>query len=474
MQGRKMQTMKYVLGDYVMLNIGWVAFTLIRYRALPDYFKVHYSFTDHLSSLPVLGGQILIPLVMLALYWLSGYYNTAYFKSRADEVVNTMTVSALGAVVIFFAVLVNDGIPERLHNLEMLLILWGLLCIPVLIERLVLTGRTTKRIRQGALRFDTLVTGTDAEAVKAARQISRSQRRNGFRITGFIDTEGRREAGAEVDGLPVFAMDEVAGMAHRGEVSRVVMLPQPEGMKRTTELVSKLLGLNIGIYVTPDLHSLLVSRPRFQDVVGEPLVDITRANMSQMTKNCKRAGDVAVSALALLVLSPVYLALAIAVTRDSKGPVLYRQQRIGYHKKPFMILKFRSMTNDAEAGGPELTTENDPRVTRLGRVMRKYRLDELPQFYNVLKGEMSIVGPRPEREFYIRQIEERVPYYSLVHQVRPGITSWGMVKYGYAKTIDEMVERLRYDLLYLENVSLPVDMRILFHTVSTVLTGKGM
>ena len=185
-------------------------------------------------------------------------------------------------------------------------------------------------------------------------------------------------------------------------------------------------------------------------------------------------GDIVVSALSLIVLSPVLAAIAIAVKCDSKGPAIYRQQRIGLHKKPFMINKFRTMRIDAEDCGPALSRHDDPRITPLGHFLRKYRLDELPQFWNVLIGDMSLVGPRPEREYYIRQIIARHPAYSLIHQVRPGITSWGMVKYGYASDVDQMLERLEYDLLYIENVSLGVDLKILFYTVSTVVTGKGL
>ena len=180
------------------------------------------------------------------------------------------------------------------------------------------------------------------------------------------------------------------------------------------------------------------------------------------------------SAVALLALTPVFAVIALLIKRDSAGPVFYRQTRVGYRKRPFGIIKFRSMRTDAESGGPALSTPDDPRITHVGRFLRKYRLDELPQFWNVLRGDMSLVGPRPEREHYVRQIVERVPYYSMIHQVRPGITSWGMVKYGYASSVDEMIERLRYDLLYIENVSFGLDIKILFHTVNTVLTGKGV
>ena len=196
--------------------------------------------------------------------------------------------------------------------------------------------------------------------------------------------------------------------------------------------------------------------------------------MSQCMLNMKRVSDIVISFFTLLIISPLLLAVAIAVKCSSKGPIFYKQSRIGYHKRPFNIYKFRSMYIDAEISGPALSTLNDPRITSVGRFLRKYRLDELPNFWNVLRGDMSLVGPRPEREYYIKQIMAKAPYYTLIHQVRPGITSWGMVKYGYASDVDGMVERLRYDLLYIENVSLLVDLKILFYTVQTVFTGKGI
>jgi exopolysaccharide biosynthesis polyprenyl glycosylphosphotransferase len=196
--------------------------------------------------------------------------------------------------------------------------------------------------------------------------------------------------------------------------------------------------------------------------------------MNQSTVNIKRLSDIIVSALTLIIISPILLAISIAIKSTSKGPIIYKQKRIGYHKKPFNIYKFRSMVVDAEQSGPALSSLNDPRITPLGRFMRKYRIDELPQFWNVLKGDMSLVGPRPEREYYIKQIVERAPYYSLIHQVRPGITSWGMVKYGYASDVDGMINRLKYDLLYIENVSFLVDLKIMFYTVHTIFTGKGV
>ena len=211
------------------------------------------------------------------------------------------------------------------------------------------------------------------------------------------------------------------------------------------------------------------------DIYGEPLVNISRSSMSDSGKNIKRAIDIVVSVLALIMLTPVYAIVACIIKSTSPGPIFYLQERIGLHNKPFSIIKFRSMVKDAEsAGKPQLSSDDDPRITPFGHFMRKYRIDELPQFWNVLKGDMSIVGPRPERKYYIDQIIQRVPAYALLHQVRPGITSMGMVKYGYAKNVDEMVERVKYDLMYLDNMSLLNDLKILIYTIRIVFTGRGM
>ena len=217
----------------------------------------------------------------------------------------------------------------------------------------------------------------------------------------------------------------------------------------------------------------MTSSIKLKDIYGFPLVDLTHSSMSESEKNIKRTIDIVMSVFTLILLSPLFLILAIRVKMDSEGPVFYRQERIGLKEKPFQIIKFRTMRTDAEDEGPQLSSDDDPRVTKAGKIMRKYRLDELPQFWNVLKGEMSIVGPRPERKFFINQIIKQAPYYTLLYQTRPGITSWGMVKYGYASKIDEMVERSKYDLIYISNMSILVDLKIILYTVLTIMEGKG-
>ncbi len=183
--------------------------------------------------------------------------------------------------------------------------------------------------------------------------------------------------------------------------------------------------------------------------------------------------DVLFSVLAIVFLSPLYIFTALGVYFTSKGPIFYSQVRIGLNGKPFKMLKFRTMYEDAEKGGPQLSSTYDPRITHFGRFMRKVRLDEIPQFFTVIKGDMSLVGYRPERQYFIDQIVEKAPHYNLLLKIKPGITSWGQVKYGYAENVDEMIERLRYDILYLENMSIAVDLKIMFYTLFIVVMGRG-
>ena len=208
-------------------------------------------------------------------------------------------------------------------------------------------------------------------------------------------------------------------------------------------------------------------------VMYEPLIDITPEYLPTWQRILKRGFDIVFSLIALILLLPLYIFLAIGVKKSSPGPIFYRQERIGYHGKPFHIIKFRSMKDNAETSGPMLSSKSDDRITPFGKFMRQYRLDETPQFYNVLIGDMSLVGPRPERQYYIDQITERVPYYPLLLGIKPGITSWGQVKFGYAENVDEMIERLRWDILYIENMSIEMDIKILIYTVMIVLKKEG-
>jgi exopolysaccharide biosynthesis polyprenyl glycosylphosphotransferase len=221
------------------------------------------------------------------------------------------------------------------------------------------------------------------------------------------------------------------------------------------------------------MYDILSGFVRISSIFGTPLIEVDAIVMPQWQQSVKRALDIFCSLSALLILSPVFLFLFILIKTDSKGPAIFKQQRIGRWGKTFTIYKFRTMRIDAEKDGPALSSSADDRMTKVGRWLRKFRLDEFPQFYNVLIGNMSLVGPRPERQFFIDQILPLAPHYKLLHRVKPGFTSWGQVKYGYAENVDQMIERLKYDILYIENMSLALDFKIAFYTLLTVLKAEG-
>lgn len=464
------QRLLYVISDFLMTNVAWFLFNVIRYHTLADT-----SFAESLHAFltmeVVMWGQVLFPLLMLTIFYLSGYYNNVFMKSRMEELLNTITTTLTGTILIYFIAIIDDPIPDRMDNYALLVSLFLLMFTLVYMCRIAITLRTIRLIRRGDWTQKALIIGNRDDMANMIHRIKSKRGKMGLDIAGCVPMDGLT---ANDGNMPSYHLEDLPHVCRDNNISHIILVPDGQNMKQTLDVINNLFPLDMPILITPDTYHIIMSGARFRNIVGEPMIDISRACMSDSTVNIKRAMDIAVSAAAMILLSPVFAAIAIAVRCDSAGPAIYRQERVGRHKKKFDILKFRTMRTDAESAGPALSATDDPRITRVGHFLRKYRLDELPQFWNVLKGDMSLVGPRPEREYFIRRILEKAPYYTLVHQVRPGITSWGMVRYGYASDVDGMIQRLKYDLMYIENVSMLVDLKILFYTVHTVITGKGV
>ena len=465
------QRIKYVAGDFLMSNLAWLTYNCVRWQM--GTVIGHEYLVSYLKSNMVLAGQLIFPLMMMVTYVFSGYYNNVCRKSRIQELLTTAASALINTLLIFFIALINDVIGVRGSDYEMIFILWILLFGFVYLVRAIITNSASNQIKSRKWTFPTLIIGSGSAAVAFANKLNSMRKSTGYDIRGFVNIPG--ENPVKGNPLPCYEFEELKEICESEGIWELIVVPTRDDPHQNMKAINRLFSLGLPIMVTPERFNMMQSQVRISDIYGEPLVNISRSSMSDSGKNIKRAIDVVVSILALIALTPLYLIVSLIIKCTSPGPVFYLQERVGLHNKPFNIIKFRSMVQNAEASGkPQLSSDDDPRITPFGRFMRKYRIDELPQFWNVLKGEMSIVGPRPERKYYVDRIIQRIPAYALLHQVRPGITSMGMVKFGYAKNIDEMVERVRYDLIYLNNMSLLNDIKILIYTIKIVFTGRGM
>ena len=471
---KKQQTLKYILCDTLSAMLAWAALFLFRKIVLEQTGFVDVGGVFHDSNFWL--GLIIVPTGWLALYTIQGTYRNVMRRSRLKELIETFLASIIGVVIIFFALLIDDEITTYRNYYASFLFLLVVHFTLTYLPRLILTSRTVRRIHSRQIGFPTLMIGGKHKAMLTYLDLENQETYSGNIFEGYVSVG---QAGEEEEELSkvmprLGTLDDLRHLVDDNHVEEAIIAVEDD----ERDLINKiLLALDccgdIIIKITPDARDLIVGSIKQESIFHSPLITINNRLMDEWQYSLKRIFDVIFSLLAMVILSPVYLVTAIIVKCTSPGPVFYAQERIGYHGKPFKMHKFRSMYIDAEDAGPALSKDNDPRITPFGRFMRKVRLDEIPQFYNVLKGTMSLVGPRPERQYYIEQIIKRAPEYMLLQRVKPGITSWGQVKYGYASSVDEMVERLRYDLLYLDNMSLTTDLKILLYTVMIIIQGRG-
>lgn len=461
------QAGKYILSDFISASVAWLLFNILRY----EVFAIDEgadSLLDYLQYPGVLGGQVVIPLFWLVLYYFSGYYNKPFGKSRLTELFSTFITVLIGTVFVFFALLLDD-IPRSIDIYYKLFFgMFGLQFFITYIPRLLITQSGMRKIKNREWAMKVLIIGAGGKAVRIAHDLYRL----GYDICGFVSEDERTPVKADRNQV-LGTVEDIPVLMEKENVDEIVLAVESKNNKALLGILYSLYWYKRPIKVLADRFNML-SKIQLRTIRGIPLVDVTDNNFSPAEQNIKLFLDKVCSVVALLLLSPLFAYIAWRVKKDSPGPVFFRQERIGYLGQPFWMYKFRTMYVNAEENGPSLSSEDDLRVTPFGRIMRKYRLDELPQFWNVLKGDMSLVGPRPERKYFIERIVRKAPFYYLLHNVRPGITSLGMVKYGYAGSVDEMIERLEYDILYYENMSLILDITILIYTVKTVFTGKGI
>jgi exopolysaccharide biosynthesis polyprenyl glycosylphosphotransferase len=408
------------------------------------------------------------------LYYASGYYREVIRKSRLAELWFTIRITFLGVVLLFFATILDDTIDNYSSYYYSFAVLFTLQFILTYIPRLIITTRITSKIHKGQLGFNTLLIGGNEKAVEIYKEIQDQPYGTGNVIVGFINVNtGNGNKISEL--IPHLGeLKNIKQIIEEKNIEEVIIAVEYSEHDKIEKILDALIDSNVAIKAIPGMYEIFTGKVKMSAIMGTPLVEISHQLIPAWQENLKQFTDIIISLIALIISAPLSLFLIVGVKLSSKGPVFYRQERVGKYGKSFTIYKFRSMYVGAEINGPELSSKKDSRITPFGRFMRKSRFDEIPNFFNVLRGDMSLVGPRPERQFFIDQIVERAPQYLQLLKVRPGITSWGQVKYGYAENIDQMIRRMKYDLIYLDNMSLYVDFKIMIYTVLTVIQRKGI
>ncbi|MBR2165002.1 MAG: sugar transferase [Paludibacteraceae bacterium] len=419
---RRKQQLLYLIADLISSELVWLCFLIFRWMVYDG--RVDYMRDALIPAFSFWLPLLVYPFICLGVYYLSGYYLRPFQKPLWREFLRTFFSAAVISLLFFFIIIIDDPTENYRRYIVSLFVLFGMQFTLSYIPRLTITLLSRRR--------------------------------------GILRTK------------VVHSMAE-AGLLHAGEQDEVILdLPEGYTDRQLYELIARLYPLSCEISMVPRVYDMLTGAARIGHLDRPSLIRITEQHMTDAELCIKRAFDVVASAIGLILLSPLFAVIALQVKISSKGPVFYSQERIGLYGIPFRIFKFRTMIDHAEADGvPHLTLDNDPRITAVGRWLRKYRLDELPQLWNILRGDMSVVGPRPERPYFIEQIMAKAPYYCLIYKVRPGLTSWGPIRVGYTDTMDKMIERLNADVVYVENMSLLLDLKILFFTAGVIIRGRG-
>lgn len=456
----------FLIADFMGAYGAWLLFFALRKYILEEE-------PESVFQLKALTGAGVIALFWLVLYFLAGFYKDIYRRSRVKDLFSLIVYNVIGVVLVFFILLLDDeGVSSYKSYYKTLGLYFAIQMFCSALVRIMMITIVKRMIRKGKIVFNTLIVGASKNALEIYEEIMKSPDW-GFRFIGCLYVN---ESDHEVlkNRLRNFgSYTNLTKVIRRTYIDQVIIAVEASEHKKIQEILTGLSGLNVKIGIMPDMYQLLLGTVKVNQLVDIPLIEVNPEIIPQWQQVLKRTMDIVVSSMVLLLGFPFFFLIGLLTRLSSPGPVFYKQERIGMGGKPFKIIKYRSMFVNAEKDGPALASNVDSRITGWGKVMRRFRLDELPQFYNVLKGDMSLVGPRPERQYFIDQIIMIAPEYRHLQKVRPGLTSLGQVKFGYAENVNEMVKRLKYDVFYMENMSIAMDFKIMLYTILIIIQGRG-